>query len=253
MRLLLEEVIESGYRPLATLDGRSYQVGRDLTADIPFSSQALSRLHGKFVPFPSGWIFKDLGSTNGSWHNGNRLKSGLFVALKDGDFLQLADVIVKIKYVGDVSDLKGSRLMIVKGGEPLKEILFTEFNPTVTIGDEEAHLLLRGHQDFHPAVRFDFIDNKVTAAGYGGAVNPYLNGEPFRDVAQLARGDVISIGEYECIYIDTQLIRYQGEPRTYAISTALQPQVDLTEVTPLKGLGSTAPESKPQVFSPRIL
>lgn len=59
----------------------------DLTeADI---DSYISRRHGKVLMGEQGAIYEDLGSSNGSFHNGTRLQQGVQALLKDGDRLRL--------------------------------------------------------------------------------------------------------------------------------------------------------------------
>ncbi len=49
----------------------------------------ISRRHGRVFMTEQGPVYEDLGSSNGSFHNGNRLQQGVQAALKDGDRLRL--------------------------------------------------------------------------------------------------------------------------------------------------------------------
>lgn len=59
----------------------------DLTeADI---DSYISRRHGKIVMGEHGPVYEDLGSSNGSFHNGTRLQQGVQAVLREGDRLRL--------------------------------------------------------------------------------------------------------------------------------------------------------------------
>ena len=59
----------------------------DLTeADI---DSYISRRHGKIVMGEQGPVYEDLGSSNGSFHNGVRLQQGVQAVLREGDRLRL--------------------------------------------------------------------------------------------------------------------------------------------------------------------
>lgn len=59
----------------------------DLTeADI---DSYISRRHGKIVMGEQGPVYEDLGSSNGSFHNGTRLQQGVQAVLREGDRLRL--------------------------------------------------------------------------------------------------------------------------------------------------------------------
>jgi hypothetical protein len=67
-------------------------MGRALGSDIPFNTSFLSRHHAQFVRVDDGYSFEDLGSTDGSFVNGVRV--GKRVALKDGDIIQVGQVVL---------------------------------------------------------------------------------------------------------------------------------------------------------------
>jgi pSer/pThr/pTyr-binding forkhead associated (FHA) protein len=59
----------------------------DLTeADI---DSYISRRHGKIIMGEQGPVYEDLGSSNGSFHNGTRLQQGVQAVLREGDRLRL--------------------------------------------------------------------------------------------------------------------------------------------------------------------
>ena len=49
----------------------------------------ISRRHGKIIMGEQGAVYEDLGSSNGSFHNGSRLQQGVQAKLSEGDNLRL--------------------------------------------------------------------------------------------------------------------------------------------------------------------
>lgn len=49
----------------------------------------ISRRHGRITKQETGWVFEDLGSSNGSWVNGAKLQPHIQQPLKEGDSLRL--------------------------------------------------------------------------------------------------------------------------------------------------------------------
>jgi pSer/pThr/pTyr-binding forkhead associated (FHA) protein len=49
----------------------------------------ISRRHGKIIMGEQGAVYEDLGSSNGSFHNGTRLQQGVQAQLTEGDNLRL--------------------------------------------------------------------------------------------------------------------------------------------------------------------
>ncbi len=63
-------------------------VGRDPTCDISIQDRQVSRFHARVTPSPEGVMVEDLGSKNGTIHNGAEVAGP--VILQDGDLLGIA-------------------------------------------------------------------------------------------------------------------------------------------------------------------
>ncbi|MFN8413093.1 MAG: winged helix-turn-helix domain-containing protein [Anaerolineales bacterium] len=63
-------------------------VGRDPTCEISIQDRQVSRFHARITPTPEGVMVEDLGSKNGTNHNGTEVAGP--VMLQDGDMLGIA-------------------------------------------------------------------------------------------------------------------------------------------------------------------
>jgi len=63
-------------------------VGRDPSCDINVQDRQVSRFHARITPTPEGVTIEDLGSKNGTNHNGAEITAP--VMLQDGDLLGIA-------------------------------------------------------------------------------------------------------------------------------------------------------------------
>jgi DNA-binding winged helix-turn-helix (wHTH) protein len=63
-------------------------VGRDPTCEINVQDRQVSRFHARITPTPEGVTIEDLGSKNGTNHNGTELSTPIM--LQDGDVLGIA-------------------------------------------------------------------------------------------------------------------------------------------------------------------
>ena len=63
-------------------------VGRDPNCDIPIPNRQVSRHHARFTPSTEGVLLEDLGSKNGTHHNGKLVEDPII--LTDGDVIQIA-------------------------------------------------------------------------------------------------------------------------------------------------------------------
>ena len=67
---------------------KTLMVGRDPTCDVNVQDRQVSRFHARITPTPEGVTIEDLGSKNGTNHNGTEITSP--VMLQDGDSLGIA-------------------------------------------------------------------------------------------------------------------------------------------------------------------
>jgi diguanylate cyclase (GGDEF)-like protein len=72
---------------------REHVVGRLDELDIPIDAESVSRRHARLFRTSQGWLIDDLGSTNGTWVNDQRIGGPLI--LRDGDQLRFGGAIAK--------------------------------------------------------------------------------------------------------------------------------------------------------------
>ncbi len=94
MAPLFQLVMRSGPTPGATfsLEGDQLVVGRDSASAIAINDAEVSRKHARLTFQGGKYVIEDLGSTNGTFVNGQRLVSP--VVLKSGDVISLGEQIV---------------------------------------------------------------------------------------------------------------------------------------------------------------
>lgn len=71
-----------------------------LEADIGVAHASLSRRHVELVPLPDGWMVRDLGSTNGSWLDGQPLAPGAALAFGEGQTLRVGELELALRRGG---------------------------------------------------------------------------------------------------------------------------------------------------------
>jgi diguanylate cyclase (GGDEF)-like protein len=90
------------------LDSGFLILGRSPEAQVRIDSPGLSRRHAELQVFGHQVVLKDLGSANGSHVNGTRVEGA--VALKDGDLLRVANVLLRFHDAQSVDALLHDRI-----------------------------------------------------------------------------------------------------------------------------------------------
>ncbi|MCL4529439.1 MAG: FHA domain-containing protein [Chloroflexi bacterium] len=87
-------VMRSGPTPGATfsLEGDQLIIGRDSSSNVAINDAEVSRKHARLTFQGGKYVIEDLGSTNGTFVNGQRLASP--IVLKSGDVVSLGEQIV---------------------------------------------------------------------------------------------------------------------------------------------------------------
>jgi two-component system cell cycle response regulator len=75
------------------------EIGRGSTSGLVLDADSVSRRHAKIEPAGSGHQLTDLGSTNGTYVNGLRVKEHV---LKDGDRVQIGKALLKYLAGGNI-------------------------------------------------------------------------------------------------------------------------------------------------------
>lgn len=205
----LEEVLQQGgSKELATLHESAIPVGREPEGGIRLENPAVSRTHGVFIPVRNHWIYRDLGSTNGSWVNGTPVYGGRSRIIRIGDTIQLADVFLRLSSVhGDVDRSEGGQksprsLLVFKGEDFVEEYPVPEFGKALVIGGTGADLQISGVMKDRPSLVVETRGDRLCAYRVDKDVSAQLNGSEITESLFLKDGDEIIVNEYSILFND---------------------------------------------------
>lgn len=194
-------VFESeGKRYEISLANRPVSLGRSDEADYQLPTKLASRIHAQVFPRERGWWVEDLGSSNGTVVNGNKI--GKPMPLVPGDVITLGDINLKFEGVAAAPagppDHLVARILYTpeKGAAPIETLI----RDRVTIGRKPDNTLQ--------------IDNKVVSGNHleivnrqgayvlrdlGSSNGTYINKQRVTEHT-LRNGDVMLLGKKIPVY-----------------------------------------------------
>lgn len=98
-------VIQAGPNPgqRTELSSESFVIGRDPGSNLYIQDIEVSRRHARLIAQSGGFVLEDLGSTNGTFVNGERVRT--VTVLRPGDEIRLGEV-VTLRYELDFNSLE---------------------------------------------------------------------------------------------------------------------------------------------------
>ncbi len=177
-------------------------IGRDPGNDVVVHHPAVSRRHAQLERRGNDYWITDLGSTNGTSVNGQRVQSQV---LRDGNIIRFGD---------QQGNSVGLVFQIGVGSRPATGTIYLgTLNlghlPSFTIGRDPANQV---HLD-HPIVSRHHARVELKAAGHtihdlNSQNGTYVNGQPVRGSRSLQTGDVVHIGPFKLVYDQAGFSQY---------------------------------------------
>lgn len=241
--LVLEEVTDQGHSELARLESGEIVVGRSPDDGLSMKGEAISREHGVFRLINENWFYHDLGSTNGSWLNSKRLIPNIWALLRDGDYMQLADLALQVRFKGNLEHsmagfptAKQSSIIVFSDTQYIEERPIAEYGRIISIGGSSGDFDIRGDVAEESALIIERRGEKVCAFQISEQTELKVNGEPVNTVVELADRDEVRVAEF-VILINTP-------PRSAHQATPVNQEPDMGS---LRGWGNekTSPDIVP--------
>lgn len=207
--IILEEVHSDGVREVARVDSGELTLGRepDNTTEKPgvaLGHTAISREHGVIMRARNHWFYKDLGSTNGSWINGKKCEPDRWGLIRSKDYIQLADVAVRIRSQSDTqAPNMSSSLIIFRDGVFADEFPIPSFGRALVVGGSESDLDIRGDIYEKPSLVVERRGENVCCYNVAKEYPLTNNGETVSETVTLIDRDLIRLCEYDVIVNDS--------------------------------------------------
>jgi pSer/pThr/pTyr-binding forkhead associated (FHA) protein len=217
--LVLESVGDEGVQQVATLTEGETVIGREPTDGIAISFGAISREHGKFLRIRQHWFYQDLGSTNGSWLNGDTVPADQWRLVRSNDYLQLADKAVRLRETD--TSTAGALEMGLQRSAVRSLILFTrgqfadefpipEFGRALVVGGAQAQVEIQGDLFENPALVVERRSSGVVAYVVESQVGTTLNGAELTQTEEIRDRDILAVKEHLIIFNDPPVLSTGG-------------------------------------------
>lgn len=141
------------------LGNNELTIGRDISNDIVISDVEVSRKHARLIMEPGGYILEDLGSTNGTFVNGQRLVSPR--VLRGGETIMLGE---NVSLVFESAYDADATVVSVPAFEPAPATAYTPPQPVVDksvarqAGDQSSPQVYAGQVPAGPVDLQDYAD-----------------------------------------------------------------------------------------------
>jgi ABC-type multidrug transport system ATPase subunit/pSer/pThr/pTyr-binding forkhead associated (FHA) protein len=197
---------ESGQSPQEmNLSQATFTIGRKPDNDIVLPPQYVSGYHGKLEQHGEVWHYSDLGSTNGTFINGQRTQSAV---LNDGDILRIGDpegnsVSLTFRAAGSVGAPAPAVGPIRMGATALG------MQSSLTIGrDPQADIPLSSPVISWRHARLDRTAQGHVLTDLKSTNGTFVNARRLTQPQPLQQGDIVQIGPFKLVYEATGFQQY---------------------------------------------
>jgi len=187
------------------LDRATFTVGRKPDNDIVLPHNYVSGYHGRLERRDTAWHYLDLGSTNGTFVNGQRVQSAI---LRDGDILRIGDpqgnsVGLTFRAAGAAGAPAPAAGVIGMGATTLG------MKTSLVIGrDPQADVPLQAPVISWHHARLDRTPQGHMLTDLNSTNGTFVNSQRLTRPYPLQQGDVVQIGPFKLMYEATGFQQY---------------------------------------------
>ena len=198
----LELVKDGAVAEIFEPDGVMVSLGRELTNAVSIDSIGVSRQHGAILAAGNQWVYRDLGSTNGSSINGQVLKPHQLYLLREGAALRLGDTQLKFSITGEgeLNSEQASLLVFFNDRFEGERFFLPESDNTISIGGPGCDLVVEEQPiGDEPLASVSSRDRFIIRVSETARLPTLLNGHMFHGSDELVDGDLLKIDAWEIV------------------------------------------------------
>jgi ABC-type multidrug transport system ATPase subunit/pSer/pThr/pTyr-binding forkhead associated (FHA) protein len=187
------------------LERATFTIGRRPDNDIVLPPNYVSGYHGRLERQGTAWHYVDLGSTNGTFFNGQRAQSA---TLRDGDILRIGDphgnsvsLAFHVTGAAQAPALAASTIHMGATALGMETSLLIGRNP-------EADIPLQGPVVSWHHARLDRTPEGHVLTDLNSTNGTFVNGQRLVRPHPLQQGDVVQIGPFRLVYEPTGFQQY---------------------------------------------
>lgn len=200
------------------LNRSAFAIGRHADNDIVLPLPYVSGHHGRLEKRGANWFYTDLGSTNGTFHNGKQVSPHRPVSLQDGDILRIGDPqgnSVGLTFrAGTVGAPAGVPVSVpaappVPGGTIHIGSTALGAKTSLLIGrNPQADIPLQAPTVSWQHARLDRTPQGYVITDLGSTNGTFVNGQRLTGPCLIRPGDMVQIGPFRLAYEATGIQQY---------------------------------------------
>lgn len=188
----------------APLDRPVVRVGRAADNELVIAVNFVSKHHGVFEQRGTEWVYRDLGSLNGTYINGRRAQQAV---LRHGDILRVGDPegnSASLTFWAGVS----ADMALPVGVLSLGERVLGSARSLIIGRDPQAQIPLRASVVSWRHARIDQLADGHLLTDLNSTNGTFVNGRRIMQPYRLRQGDVIRVGPFTLVYAATEIQQY---------------------------------------------
>jgi hypothetical protein len=192
----LESIYEGGSTEIAVVDHGIISIGRHQSNTIVVDSSSVSRNHGELICAGSHWVFRDLGSTNGSFINDRPIPAGQLKLVKDNSIVCLSNFHIAVSYLeAKPADCVNS-LLIFYRDRFLSEYIPQHREDVFYAGGEFQNIRIEGEDPHVTQFSIQFRQDVFSIQLFQISVPILVNGQTINNFANLNDTDEILVDDF---------------------------------------------------------